>query len=134
MHNSDVQEIILPASILPSRLYCVCYRMASREAIKEMLDTERQLVEEDKKFSAQLLEMEDEFTVANGLNREGFNQQYSQGVKNFRLDFGVVCEKGHAEVVKKLKEGKDKKRAVDEYLACVECTRQKAAQRAQQSD
>uniref|UniRef100_A0A1B6LFK1 Uncharacterized protein n=1 Tax=Graphocephala atropunctata TaxID=36148 RepID=A0A1B6LFK1_9HEMI len=108
--------------------------MTSREAIKEMQDMERQLVDEDKKFSAQLLEMEDEFTTTHGLNREGFNQLYSEGVKNFRLDFGVVCEKGHDEVIEKLKDGKEKKRAVDEYLACVEFTRQKAAQRAQQSD
>lgn len=39
-----------------------------------------------------------------------------------------------AQVVESLKAGKDKKRVADEYLACVEFTRQKAAQRAQQED
>lgn len=36
------------------------------------------------------------------------------------------------QVVESLKAGKDKKRVADEYLSCVEFTRQKAAQRAQQ--
>lgn len=76
----------------------IVYRMASKEDVDKMRETEQKLTEEDKKFSAQLTSIEDEFTAKYHLTREHFNTFYSEGVKNFRLDFGTVCERGATEV------------------------------------
>lgn len=72
--------------------------MATKEDITKMRETQDKLTEEDKKFSLQLTNMDDEFTAKNHVTKEDFNAAYSEGVKNFRLDFGTVCERGEAEV------------------------------------
>lgn len=72
--------------------------MATKAEVDEWKNTQKQLVEEDKQMSVQLSEMEEKFTQDHKLTRDGFNEMYQEGVKNFRLDFGVVCEKGRDEV------------------------------------
>ncbi|XP_054260789.1 uncharacterized protein LOC128985377 [Macrosteles quadrilineatus] len=110
--------------------------MDHKEFVKQMQDTHKQLIDEDKQVTSQLADMEAKFDTENKLTTSDFNEIYGESVKNFRLDFGTVCEKGRDEILKELPKAKrlcQKKKIAQEYLTCVEMTRLKAAQRAQQN-